>query len=146
MSRFLCSVGLVVCFVLLSGCGNGAPPAAPVASAAQPAADYVALLTTCSDFGTDGATRLAACNTIIQANAATAVDRERALNDRGVMTMQTGDQDHAIADFDAAIQIDPNYAAAFYNRAKAKQNKGDSAGATADTATAVRLDPKLAGH
>ncbi len=146
MSRFLCSVGLVSGLVLLSGCGNGAPPAAPAASPAQPAADYDALLTTCADFGTDDAARLAACNTIIQASAASAVDRERALNDRGVMTMQTGDQDHAIADFDAAIQIDPNYAAAFYNRAKAKQNKGDGAGAAADSATAVRLNPNLAGH
>lgn len=146
MSRILFSAGLLTGMALLSGCGNGAPPAAPAASAAQPAADYDASLKTCSDFGTDGATRLAACNTVIQGGAASAVDRERALNNRGVMTMQTGDQDHAIADFDAAIQIDPNYAAAFYNRAKAKQNKGDSAGAAADSATAVRLDPKLAGH
>jgi tetratricopeptide (TPR) repeat protein len=137
VSRFLCSVGLVFGLVLLSGCGDGAPPAA---------VDYDGLLTTCSDFGADDATRLAACNTIVQASAAPAVDRERALNDRGVMTMQTGDQDHAIADFDAAIQIDPNYAAAFYNRAKAEQNKGDSAGAAADSAAAVRLDPHLAGH
>ncbi len=146
MSRFFCPIGLVSGLVLLSGCGNSAPPAALAASATQPAVDYAALLTTCADFGTDDAGRLAACNTIIQASAAPAVYRERALNDRGVMIMQTGDQDHAIADFNAAIQIDPNYAAAFYNRAKAKQNEGDSAGAASDSAAAVRLDPHLAGH
>jgi len=146
MSRFFCSVGVVLGAVLLSGCGDRAPPAVPAASAAQPAVDYDALLTTCSEFGTDDATRLAACNTIVQASAAPAVDRERALNNRGVMTMQAGDQERAIADFDAAIQIDPNYAVAFYNRAKAKQNKGDGSGAAADSATAVRLDPHLAGH
>jgi len=146
MSRFVCALSFVVAMALLSGCGAGAPSAAPAASAAQPAADYDALLATCSDFGTDTATRLAACSTVVQASAAPAVDRERALNNRGVMTMQAGDQDHAIADFDAAIQIDPNYAAAFYNRSKAKQNKGDSAGAEADSATAVRLDPHLAGR
>jgi tetratricopeptide (TPR) repeat protein len=87
-----------------------------------------------------------ACTTIVQSNSASAETRARALNNRGVMTSQSGDQDRAIADDNAAIKIDPNYAAAFYNRSKAKQRKGDGAGAASDSATAVRLDPGLAGH
>ena len=65
MSRFVCALSFVVAMALLSGCGAGAPSAAPAASAAQPAADYDALLATCSDFGTDTATRLAACSTVV---------------------------------------------------------------------------------
>jgi tetratricopeptide (TPR) repeat protein len=48
---------------------------------------------------------------------------------------------HAIADFDAAIKLDPRYATAFYNRANAKLNAGDKPGAIADYREAVALRP-----
>jgi tetratricopeptide (TPR) repeat protein len=49
--------------------------------------------------------------------------------------------ERAIADFDAAIKLDPGYATAFYNRANAKLNAGDKPGAIADYREAVALRP-----
>ena len=49
--------------------------------------------------------------------------------------------EHAIADFDTAIKIEPRYAAAFYNRANAKLDAGDKEGAIADYRQAVALRP-----
>jgi tetratricopeptide (TPR) repeat protein len=107
--------------------------------------DVDASMTTCSELGGDTPARIAACTAVIEAPSAPPVSRERALNNRGVLKSGQ-DDDGAIADYDAAIAIDPHYAAAFYNRAKAWQRKGDSAKADADSAEAVRLDPGLAGR
>jgi tetratricopeptide (TPR) repeat protein len=106
--------------------------------------DVTAQMTTCSDIGGESAPRLAACTAVIQSGA-DAVTRQRALNNRGVL-LSGQDDDRAIADYDAAIAINPQYAAAFYNRAQAWRHKGDTAKADADAAEAVRLDPGLAGH
>jgi tetratricopeptide (TPR) repeat protein len=137
---------LVGLALLLAGCGQrGAAPAAD-ASPAQAAPDIDAAMTTCSSLGGDNATRIAACTSVIGASGAPAQTRARAMNNRGVLTLFQGDPDGAIADYSAAIQIDPTYATAFYNRAKAWRQKGDSVRADADAAEAVRLDPNLAGR
>ncbi|HEY3798364.1 MAG TPA: hypothetical protein VGL58_08420 [Caulobacteraceae bacterium] len=128
-----------VALTLLSACGQGAPPPA------QPAFDADQALNTCSDFGSDDATRLTACNAVIQSSAP-ADTRKKALNNRGVMTMQKGDNAAAITDFNAAIALDGAYAAAFYNRSHAEKAAGDAAAADADMAQAVKLQPDLAGH
>lgn len=146
-------VGAIAAMALLGACGKPAPtPPAPVAaqppataSAAAPAADPEASLAACSDFGGDPAQRTAACTAVIESASATTIQRERALNNRGVQSLGQND-DGAMADFNAAIQLDPTYAAAFYNRAQAWRRKGDAARADADKAEAVRLDPHLAGH
>jgi tetratricopeptide (TPR) repeat protein len=53
--------------------------------------------------------------------------------------MNKGDYDHAIADYNEAIQLDPNNALAFCNRGRAKRNINDATGNT-DIAKAKQLD------
>ena len=64
-----------------------------------------------------------------------------AYSNRGNAFDDEKDYEHAIADFDAAIKIDPRYATAFYNRGNSKLNSGDKAGAIADYRQALELRP-----
>ena len=51
--------------------------------------------------------------------------------------------DHAIADFNAAIGLDPKLAFAYFSRGLARRAQGDTAGADADIAKAKELNPSL---
>ena len=59
----------------------------------------------------------------------------------GVVKLRSNDDAGAIADFDAAIKIDPKYVAAYENRGNVKANLKDYAGAIADFDEAIKLDP-----
>ncbi|NJL42609.1 MAG: tetratricopeptide repeat protein [Pseudanabaena sp. SU_2_4] len=50
----------------------------------------------------------------------------------------------SLADLDRAIDLNPNYADAYYNRGKARTALGNPKGAIADYDRALRLNPKLA--
>ena len=50
----------------------------------------------------------------------------------------------AIADYDTAIRLKPDYAKAYNNRGLAKDNLGQHLAAIADYDTAIRLKPDLA--
>ena len=52
-----------------------------------------------------------------------------------------GDTDRAIADFDAAVKLDPNDAIAVNNRGLRHRNKGDADRAIADFSAAIKLKP-----
>jgi hypothetical protein len=58
--------------------------------------------------------------------------------------MNLNDLTGAIADYDRAIEIDPNHSHAYYNRSIAKKLKGDAAGSDADHKRAGEIDPALA--
>jgi tetratricopeptide (TPR) repeat protein len=47
----------------------------------------------------------------------------------------------ALADFNKAIELRPDFATAFYNRGRLKETMGDFNGALADDDTAIKLDP-----
>jgi tetratricopeptide (TPR) repeat protein len=66
------------------------------------------------------------------------------LADRGDIYLRLGRYPAAIADFDAALRISPQYAAALYGRGLTKRALGDAAGADADIAAAQRIDPDVA--
>src|ERR1041384_3873173 len=66
-------------------------------------------------------------------------------DERGAAYGQKGDLDRAIADFDRAIQIEPNLADAYNNRGAAYGLKGDVDRAIADFDTAIQLNPRLKG-
>src|SRR5436190_1558054 len=51
--------------------------------------------------------------------------------------------DGALADYTRAIELKPDYARAYYNRAVLKKEKGDKAGAATDFKRAQKLDPEL---
>jgi tetratricopeptide (TPR) repeat protein len=55
-----------------------------------------------------------------------------------------GSLDAAIADYDAALRIDPKIANALYGRGAAKRLKGDTAGSEADVAAAQAIKPNVA--
>jgi tetratricopeptide (TPR) repeat protein len=53
------------------------------------------------------------------------------------------DYDHAIADYNQAIQLDPKDAGAYFSRGLAKRLKGDNSGGDADIAAAKTIDPNI---
>ena len=60
---------------------------------------------------------------------------------RGAEWAAKRDHDRAIADYDAAIKLDPKSADAFHNRGIAWASKGEPDRAIADYDAAIRLDP-----
>ena len=56
-----------------------------------------------------------------------------------------GDNDGAIADHTKAIDIDPELASAYYNRALAYRAKGDNDHAIEDTTTTIEINPRHVG-
>ena len=65
-----------------------------------------------------------------------------AYNDRGVAYDKKGDLDNALADYTAAIKIDPNSRDAYANRAVLYDHKGDPERAIADYRAALARNPK----
>jgi len=65
------------------------------------------------------------------------------LTDRGRAYFAMHDYAHAIADYNRAIQLHPDYADAYYNRAQVKRAEGDAVGGDADNARARQLDPDI---
>jgi tetratricopeptide (TPR) repeat protein len=56
-----------------------------------------------------------------------------------------GDSDHAIADYTQAIEINPRYANAYFNRGSIFQTKGAHDGAIADFTKAIEITPRNTG-
>ncbi len=61
----------------------------------------------------------------------------------GEIKYQEGDYKGAIAAYDQAINLDDNYAYAYYNRGIARQKLGDNLGAIRDYSEAIRIRPNL---
>ena len=60
---------------------------------------------------------------------------------RGIAKSELSDHTAAIADYDRAISINPNYALAYNNRGNAKRDLGDPAAAIADYDRAISIVP-----
>jgi tetratricopeptide (TPR) repeat protein len=63
---------------------------------------------------------------------------------RGKIALRHGDWQRAIADFDAAIRLNPNRAALYRDRGLARRQSGETRLAVADYDEAIALDPKPA--
>ncbi len=64
---------------------------------------------------------------------------------RAALWLAEREPDRAIADYDAALQLDPDYALAFCDRGVAYSTKGDRLRAIAEYDEAIRRDPQLTG-
>ncbi|PZV22794.1 MAG: hypothetical protein DCF12_20155, partial [Snowella sp.] len=60
---------------------------------------------------------------------------------RGLAKSDSGDYQGAIADYNQAIKLNPDYALAYCNRGNSKVNLGDYQGAIADYNQAIKLNP-----
>ena len=67
-----------------------------------------------------------------------------ALDSRGFTYLKLGEYDKAIADYDAALMVDPHSVDSFYGRGVAKLKKGDSRGGNSDIASAKTIKPDIA--
>jgi|GEM_PF-1029840 len=104
-----------------------------------PAADDVAV---CANAAGDNA--IAACSRIIESGQTSGQELAVVYRRRGVALRTKGNNDRAIVDFDAAIQIDPKYVSALVDRGVAWRNTGDLDRAIADFDAAIKLDTKNA--
>jgi len=66
------------------------------------------------------------------------------LDSRGLVYLRLGRYDKAIADYDAALALNPKIAWSLYGRGLAKQHLGQAAAAQADIDAAQALAPKIA--
>jgi tetratricopeptide (TPR) repeat protein len=81
-----------------------------------------------------------ACSRILNDTRETGSVRVQVFINRGNIYYTNGDANHAMADFNAAIQLDPKNSMAFNNRGSVYQMKGDGKRAMADYNEAIRLD------
>jgi tetratricopeptide (TPR) repeat protein len=72
-------------------------------------------------------------------------DQVFVLVQRGLALQEERRLEEAIADYDRAIQLDPNYGPAYYGRGWAKDWLQDYKGALADAQQGFRLDPRSPG-
>jgi tetratricopeptide (TPR) repeat protein len=72
-----------------------------------------------------------------QVNRRAAIDH---LN-RGTKELDAGDLDGALADFNRAIELDPNYSAPYFNRGLLRTRQADYDGAISDFTKAIALNP-----
>jgi tetratricopeptide (TPR) repeat protein len=60
------------------------------------------------------------------------------------VNLKIGLPNSAIADYNAALRINPKHASALFGRGKAKLKNGDTAGGNADLAAAKAINPEIA--
>jgi len=66
-------------------------------------------------------------------------DSAMAYFNRGLVCANKEDLDHAISEWDKAIQLDPNFSAVYYNRGIAYTNRGETQNAIADFKKVLEL-------
>ena len=87
---------------------------------------------------------ISACTRAITSGDLSAFNLTIAFYNRGTAWNSKGNYDRAIADFNEAIQLRPEYALAYNNRGNAWGNKNDYERAIGDYSEAIRLNPKYA--
>ncbi|MGM4915846.1 tetratricopeptide repeat protein [Tardiphaga sp. 813_E8_N1_3] len=86
---------------------------------------------------------LAVCSTLIDNEKTDRPDRLKALIARAGVYTRKEETDRAIADYDAALRLDPTQAVLFNARGELWRKKGDRPRAVRDFGAAIKLDPQL---
>src|SRR4029079_17337682 len=87
-------------------------------------------------------TQAAACTALIDSGRYSRQNLAILHSNRGIAHGKAGDYDRAIADFDAALRINPNHVRPYLNRGNANFARGDYDRAIADFGHAIRLEPR----
>lgn len=95
----------------------------------------------CEDDKAEAAARKSACSAIIDDAQASPREKADAYFNRGALNDEERNFEAAIADYTAAIGLNPSDSAAFLMRGNAHDSKGDKDKALADYSEAIRLDP-----
>ena len=66
-----------------------------------------------------------------------------ALDSRGLVNLKSGQTKNAIADFDAALKINPRLTSSLYGRGLAKKRSGAISEGDLDIANARAMDPNI---
>jgi tetratricopeptide (TPR) repeat protein len=85
------------------------------------------------------------CSAVIESGRWSGKDLAWIFIGRGSAYSSEGDYDSAVADYDQAIQLNPNDTAGYINRGNAYVGKGDRDRAIADYNKAIELDSKFGG-
>ncbi len=100
----------------------------------------------CSGNHSDHDRRIRACTQLIEQPGASNVRLTVAYYNRGRSYRQLGEYDNAIADFDKAIELYPEYARAYNNRGIAYASKGRYTRSIVNFDKAIELKPKRADY
>gem|GEM_PF-5191345 len=87
---------------------------------------------------------ISGCTALIQSGQESPANMAAAYNKRGEAYYENFEDDHAIADYNKAIEIRSDYAAAYSNRCAAKDDQGLHDQAIADCTKAITLKPDYA--
>jgi tetratricopeptide (TPR) repeat protein len=98
---------------------------------------------TCGQRG-EAERRVAACTRVAEDKSESARNRAVAVNWRGIVRREQGDNDRALADYNEAIGLDPTYAPPHNNRGNIWRGRGNLVRAIADYTQAIALNPKFA--
>ena len=96
------------------------------------------------DSSDDPAAGIADCTKSIDSGEFKGHDLAAFYSNRAASYHALGDSEHAMADLNEAIRLDPTLAMPHNNRGAAYNEQGDNDRAIADYNEAIRLDPKLA--
>jgi lipoprotein NlpI len=89
----------------------------------------------------DAGATILACTAALQSEVLSETNRRSALNNRGIAYRGTGDYEHAIQDFNEAIQLNPNDDKVLNNLGAAYMMQGDNDHAIQNYDKAIQLNP-----
>jgi tetratricopeptide (TPR) repeat protein len=112
--------------------------------AAPARADFSDDQKACNNGATDPDVGIPACTRQVASGRFKGHDLAITFYNRGNFWNRKSDYDHAIADYDQALQLDPNYGYAYGNRGRAWYNKDNLDKALADLNDAIRINPQNA--
>ncbi len=98
----------------------------------------------CNSSATDPDTGIAACTRQVASGRFKGHDLATSYYNRGNFWNRKPDYDRAIADYDQALQLDPDYGYVYGNRGRAWYSKNNLDRALADLNDAIRINPKNA--